>query len=776
MGNDCIRRWIIAKFVTGQPLTAEQRHGVWDAVVWASWYELRMQREHLPFRLAAMGAFIAEVTRDKTLLGAALEELRRIALEVPPAGLRKLANALPNAGVGSEVIALRQEFLDRLPAPPVPVSNPTRLPARATQPSAFREARSAPMRALPPVAATTPITSNRSEPLAADEQAAFCARVKRVWWLLDPKREAQHRADMERACGEPATEDGTAALVALAGAVARSAVTREEYGARLKDADLDDAAELAALAARHSGAGVNTRYAVLLRASLGLHRRILDHKAFGAEVEARFPGDSNRQIWPDLAAAVAAGLAAERHDGADAAQEAEAWVQFWATRAALLDDAGRFRLLEEVEKHGVRDSLALARLRGAGASSGGKSGESEGPLAFLDERRREELIRAALESRLSDVKTMLHQARAPLLASLSRLLADPSFHEELPPRRALRLSSSRGDADAMASARKLLASTSFDDRRRALALFDDALRATTHPDWVPLAREWKLYAQARALGPASVVAEWERDRREWEREPRNRRQSWEEIWNLAVYYLKSGHPARALEVLRPGVEALAAPFAHLTFALYCAVQILEREQAGPLAEPARSFGIAHLTKYPAATGYLTWLLLVAESGVQLDPLEEASVLGAFARIITQSIVFLKPEQKHDDAEIERFGSALRELNAEASWRLWINDYAERHVWAVRPWILLSETCERAGDLDRAQAALQQILEVEIGTLERISRERGDPARGDAARSRARSCLIRLFEFCRRHNRSAEARALFETFIVCVRSVQSGSQR
>lgn len=369
-------------------------------------------------------------------------------------------------------------------------------------------------------------------------------------------------------------------------------------------------------------------------------------------------------------------------------------------------------------------------------------------LDFFTDAQCEEFFASLRAAHLETVRQLLLDARRPLLVSLCRelLAAGPLEYQE--PRRPIRLG--RKQADRFAEAYRLLTSPRSHEQQLALRLFEMGARETTHPDYVQLAREWMLYARAVVQGSPRVIDDWESDLQ-------HALASWEESWNLALFYQQTGYPAEALRVLRPGLDALRAPMAHLRLALICALELLLKPESSET--PAQDFLLAHLERWPHPLSYLAWLALAFEAQRTLHPRQQSQRLSTFQALLEAPVLLLDPQRDLPEARVAALEEALAlRARCDEAWFLWINDYAEHHPRKYQAWVRLAETSERLGRLEMAEIALQHVVEIQYHN-DYAHYQEGEPL---PRAKYLRSNLEKLFEFYQRHALFAQGQEAFQS--------------
>lgn len=713
-------KWGEVAFVTGMygsfmwkhPLNASQKRALWQALVWSIHYERFSRPKQLTMRVQQLSQFFKGCDGDAEFLSYALTDINVLIDDLDANPLKRLKDALLHAPTSPLIVQLCQKIDQRM----LELGKQSDI-------------------------------DGKPDPSSPDISRVVTA-IEHLWSWRDKKYEGQDRETLEKARRERPTPKLLEQLAKVAGVISKNVVYRyaHTHGGSLTDEQLRDAILLANFAVQYSPkelAAAAQRNLLLLDATQRMLQHVLDAQEFSTKLKEQFDKREQAEFaaaaWSDLIAIVSRHLAEHRKAGMLDTVEAEAWVRVFASVDSL-NPSEREQFITEVQAHNVRDSLALKKLQEGGkVVDSPKEPECEGPLSFLGDERCKEFRESILNNRLDRVSEILREARPSLLSALSRVLADRSFREFLPPRRAIRIGG-KNELDRFPEARQLIMSQNPNERQRALTLFEQAARDTLAKDYVALAREWLLFAQARVFGAIRVVADWETDRSK-------RTASWEEIWNLAVFYIQMRHPAEALEVLKPGLKELKAPFAYLRFALYCAVQMLE-QPAGLSKEMTNNtvtFLFEHLTKLPLPECYLASLLLVEEAQIAIDLLEQSRILGIFQELLSHPITIPNPEQRPKDTEVEAFEQDLRRLRLEETWQLWINDYAMRNPRYYKAWFWLSEANELASKLDQAEAALQHVVDSSLRQY-RQPLKSGDK---ETELHYLRMNLIRLFEFYRR---------------------------
>lgn len=369
-------------------------------------------------------------------------------------------------------------------------------------------------------------------------------------------------------------------------------------------------------------------------------------------------------------------------------------------------------------------------------------------LAFFSDEQCRDFFVSLRSAHLETIRQLLQGARRPLLASLCQelLVAGPLEYQK--PRRPIRLG--RKQSDRFVEACRLLTSSRSPDQQLALRLFEQGARETTHPDYAQLAREWMLYARAIVQGSPRVIDDWESD---LQRDVA----SWEENWNLALFYQQTGYPAEALRVLQPGLDTLRAPVEHLRFALICALELLLKSDSSEI--PAQDFLLKHLERWPHPLSFLAWLVLAYEIEQPLHPRQQSQRLSTFQELLERPLLLLDPQKDLPEARVAALEEALvARARCEEAWFFWIHDYAERHPRKYQAWIRLAEASERLGRLEIAETALQHIVEIQYHN-DYAHYQEGEPL---PRAKYLRSNLEKLFEFYQRHHMLQQGRESFQS--------------
>lgn len=377
-------------------------------------------------------------------------------------------------------------------------------------------------------------------------------------------------------------------------------------------------------------------------------------------------------------------------------------------------------------------------------------------LDFLNQEQRRAFFTSLRDDHLATVQHILDQNREPLLTALLAELIDAGPLDYQRPRALVPVRGKRGmaDYDGFCEAFRLLSSTSLQDRQAALRLFEQNRPEDLRPEYRQRAREWQLYARARTQGCTRVAAEWARACQQNEA-------SWEEIWNLAYYQYKTGTPGEAISLLAPGLADLEAPICHFQLALLCSLTLLlEPGKAGEDVLPnARVLLIRYLGHWPHPLAFLAWLVLASDIPGTLRPLDMSRYLSRFQELLEAPITLPDPRANQTEEQLNDLRDALVRLHDEETWLLWLNDYATRRPHGYRLWQRLAATAEHMQRLDRAETALQHMVEICYDLDYALAQQDEEKA---LVIKDLRGYLEKLFEFYQRHNLFKQGWAAFET--------------
>jgi hypothetical protein len=735
-----------------QSLNLEQKVGLWDALVWAVLYERTFRPNKFKDPFPHLLTYLKGCAGDTAYLGYVYHHIDVLLMHLERARVADLRTMVAQLPSSSEVTRLQALLDARLLAPEHPTSG------------------------------------SDVQPLPPEDREQIVRAIRRLWFLLDKKLESSNQKSFDQARQNLASPETAQRLATLGGVICRNVVFRYRLGSNLpggtlSEAQLRDAIALAEFAKQQSSGDYVTKaayHALLLTGLSRMRTHTLDAESFVMELAKTFGNEEQSKAagfsWADVLGMVTHHLAERRKAGMVDTVEAEAWIHAFVNQVQHLDPTEKKAFVAEVRQHGVRESMALRTLQGGQEREHSESAgpPDDGPLSFLGSERRKELLECIRHSHLERLNEILRENRPKLLAELSRVLADHVFGELLAPRRSLRMRGRHGNApDRFPEAKRLILSDDLGEQREGLALFDRAAAETTFHEYIPLAREWRLFASACVNGPAQAVPQWEEDRTKG-------LASWEEIWNLAVFYVRINLVKQALEVLQPGVQKARAPFAHLRFALYCSVQILVQEKRVPkdTVDAATSFLIENLKKMPLPICYLAWQLLINESQSSHESqdssqlMKQLEILGKFQTLLDLPLTMLNPEENLADASVQAFEKHLQRLGLEEVWRLWINDYAEHNRFKFSLWQALSDACDRAGDVARAEEALLHIVSTQLDTYQRNVARKSESS---TDLGYLRGNLVRLFDFYQRKARleDRDVEAMFKRYSRAVPALWDG---
>lgn len=725
-------KWGRAAFITGvyarwighRPLNEEEREAFWDAIVWAVSYEEAVRPRMSGDRLRDLVRFLSAVASDEGFIEMALKDLIDLAPQLRPASAEILRVQLAPLDPGAKAPDLQGLLEER---------------------------------------AAAAATSIMPKP---EDVPGPLGIIIRFWRLLDRKHEHKNRDNLDLALAEPSSAQAVRVISQLGGITLRNIVYRmavrdEQFtedelhlAVQLADSVIEstspDHQKHAREAARNK---LLMNVVTRLRLGTAHPESVADEiEAFESSIDAE--GRETLDTWNAFTQLLTHALRQRRLAGSPDSLAAQGWLSLVAKSRSRISRRAQDALANEVRQHGVEASFALRQIEVEESLTPTVDRGPEAPLGFLGDDFRQELERSIRDEDIDKTVGILVERRGPLLAALSRALGSSAFREYQQPRGRYRIARSRQETDPFPRALSNLESDRPEDARKALSIFEESRRLAQHPDYANLAREWALYARARVEGAFGVAAEWQAARE-------SQQASWEELWNLAVFYLRQGSPADALDVLRPGVNSLKAPMSHLSFALYCATQLYEQLEPAPENSDFRAiadFLLANLARMPLAHCYLAWLLVAAEVKERGDLITQARILSTYQRISLEPLEVPAPTSRLDESQAEGLRQRLQTLNLEETWRLWVNDFAHRNPGFYRGWQWVSEADERAGQLDDAEYALRRPVDLQVKEVQRRKR------RGEAPQLRfLRANLTRLFEFYRRNALNSRAEVAFQIY-------------
>lgn len=723
---------VYGRSIGKQELSLDQKNDLWDALVWAVQYERIFRPKLAVDRLNDLITFLNAYAENSTFLNYTLQGMHRVLISWEKA---KLSNQeRTNLKVSLKRI---ETILEKLP------------------PSAEVTKRQEIINIL----LNAPAQPENSSIPKTDIEC-IAEAIVRLWIFLDQRFENKDRKLFNAAIQDLDNPQKWLNLAELSEVICRNAVYRYAHssnlaGGNLSNKQLEDATLLATFSARYSTGDYIAKaeyYALLLNGLKRIRAYTLDPVAFASELTIKFANEWQAKAagfsWSDLIGIATHQLNEQRRAKNIDKAAADAWVRVFANivQELQIDEAKVF--LAEARQHEIPDSIALKKILDKIGERKEQVSNPTSDLAILGDEYLKELLECIKDFRLERLKELLHENRTKLLAEFSRALSDQRFDEILPPRRSVYVRGRSANApDRFEEARKLILSPNEAERREGLELFEQAKANTNGRNFIPIAHEWWLFALARAMGILRASTAWGEDRA-------NSTASWEEIWNLTVFYMRTGRAGEALDILRPGVEKTIAPFSHLRFALYCSVQILEQERrfTREARDGAVSFLINYLEKLPLPICYLVWSLLVNEYPDNALPKanieEQTRVLGIFQDILYRPVDILKPEEQLKESQVSAFQKHLQRLGLEDMWRLWINDYADRNRYNFGAWQARSDAFDRAGDAERAEKALLHIVDVQLDQLKKMNANANSFGQR-ALETNLRSSMYRLFDFYRR---------------------------
>lgn len=251
--------------------------------------------------------------------------------------------------------------------------------------------------------------------------------------------------------------------------------------------------------------------------------------------------------------------------------------------------------------------------------------------------------------------------------------------------------------DRFQEAKRLIYSLDEKGKERGLELFRDISRNRNVPQFS--IKTWLGYAEYK-VSPITAC-------KNWENELENGKAGWETRWNLAIVYLRFKQPYKALQVLK---NITNAPFHHLKFTLYIALEIYKAGRKSPELSEAISFLLEHLVKLPIAECYLVHLLLKLEEDREIN-LMEYDYLENYAKVSMKNIQLLDTKSDHEGDSIIRFQHDIMDLNLVDTWLIWIKDYAESHYFSPFAWKMLSEAYLKKNDKINAEKALKHNIDI-----------------------------------------------------------------
>jgi hypothetical protein len=725
---------IYGPILANKPLSARQKFDLLKAIQWAYWHSKLFR----PDQAARVGGRLCSYLEanldilDNTEASRVLQ-LDPIINNADPSTQRRLENIINR----QPKLATEAEPVSRAPAATVPT--------RQT---------------VPP---------NIEPQEWADQVRSIVALIRRHFQVLDRKHTDTNLRCLEEAEQDPANGRNGIALANLATLAVRNILYRHRPGNRFNGDQVTAAVSLARFGADYATGGGRPECRLslaLLEAMLQLRLHRGDPSTVFSTMdkslaEANLKGNSHR-YWDDLLGIGTSDLNEIAGAGRTSRETALAWVNAvadWLDRANWDSEALK-RFLDAVTRQGTGESIQLDRIARRVTPSSADDGN--GPLAFLRPAVQEELSRWVRNSELEKITGLLWDNRGELFTATSRALVHPSFQNIEPPRRYVTLAFKM--RAPFAAARDNIRNSDRQRQELALTQFSELAEEFTFPEGRSVLHEWYAYAKALIRGPHTAASDWA--------EINKQGVSFEAAWNLAGFYLKANQPQNALETLIPGIISLRAPFSHLRFGLYCALQVImgTEDLADDTVLPStKEFLISNFCKLPIAHCYLGWLCLL-KATKHNDLIEQSQKLATFQELEARPIEILDPGSVIPDREgverIEKFRQYLVSNRLDDTWRIWINDFAARHRQHSSGWNWLAQACEKAGDVDAAEQALKKNVDEQIQRMERPDRGRGgrDDSAAVGQAQRIRSALINLFEFYKRQALSGpRVKQTFQTY-------------
>lgn len=387
---------------------------------------------------------------------------------------------------------------------------------------------------------------------------------------------------------------------------------------------------------------------------------------------------------------------------------------------------------------------------------------------FSLEEWRESLRSCAPDARLELIEEILKNLEQDSLIALYTLSANVLFDQSMSMLRHPHTSFGNDAPKGFENAKKYILSKNKVEQEKGLILFEGMNRGR-QPSSSDLLHEWFLFAQASVYGPAQIASQW---REKW----RAKDPSWDVVWNLAVSYTLQADFHQALEVLRPGIDSRKAPFTHLRFALYCAMQCLIQPSFDK-RETISDFLRVDVYKWPWLECYLVWLSLKIQRGLLHDATEQgerAAICRALDSLLLQPIVIPDPETILEKKEVQSFTEHLEHLGFTENLLFWLNSYT-RHSYTkfgraedrvsrfkgldFERWHEASGAYERAGDSRRAGKILYGLAREQQKLF--LEQRKGNTDASPSAFLSMSERLVELFAFYQRHGMLHEEKTFGE---------------
>lgn len=493
---------------------------------------------------------------------------------------------------------------------------------------------------MPKSSVIAAIEQTIEDALKAQYEPALAA-LERLWRFLDNRKEEQNRQRLASARAHGVTQQTVLGLVTMSvyivrGALAGYTANLSRGNQVLSEADLRDAVLLADFAAHHATGNflsdAQQSYFLLLLAQ-EVSSSQLDPPAIVQRLQSQWKNmrpNGSTPPWSQATPIIVSFLAARRKAGNKLPETAAQWADIFAA----LDGTGaetRAALLEEARQH---IDIPLKE------------------QAFPDAGQRGILLEYARAMRLDQIQAFLRRERASVFQALENALADPSFSQFQAPRQSLPIVSQR--LELIPKIKELMASMEREKKEYALQLLERAERDVVDREQAAVVREWLLYVRACIYGPSRAIANWREDTSAGTA-------TWEVKWNLAVA-LWNVNREQSLDYLAPGVRTQRASFAHLRFALYAALTLLQAsETARETRESARSFALDNLVRLPLQECYLAWILLANDGQGSIDYDRQLDVVGALQDIMERPITLAQPAKWAGFVTIQEFESDFQRL-------------------------------------------------------------------------------------------------------------------
>jgi len=590
------------------------------------------------------------------------------------------------------------------------------------------------------------------------------ALIDTVWHLLDPKREDENRRKRVQA-----QQGDRPSISQLANTIVHGAEYRlrnKSHGRRPSEADCLAVARLAlfnrspqsnefgsaiATAARLITQRHLTKTPTDLAGAIDLYSRlILEFPGAGSPLRATLLEDLcqslDTAVDPEatsLAAAVAALAGIEWTDPSDL--------------------SGLTHVLDALDRVGAPPSIDFLALKGQAESMQSRSDDNV--LGFLSREGLAQFEDYYRSAQVNEMAGLLDRESERLLATLSREFARSDFESYQPPPRSSRIM--RGKVNEFPKCRKQALEGSAAEAREAREAFDRAESSlnsrASHARAV--LREWRVYAAMRADSVLVAIPEWVEAFE-------SGRATDEEAWNLAVFHASQHEYAQALDFLYDRVLTLRAPYSHLAFAFYLALQVLRQTGRGADYERARTFVLTSARWTLSAHAQLLWVGLSHTSPERPSAIELSQGISLFKTLSEETIVIPHPslpgwskDHRAVDAELDALRVRVSKYGGVEPWRLWLNGYVARNEDRTRGWEWLADACLGTNDVNEAVAVLKAGATYGMRQYSRVATmgESGRP-RKDQYIFLLRVVLLKLCQIAKREKRDSLLRETFETWV------------